>query len=54
MDRRLVYRYARAALMDRGHSPQEIESYRWSTILDFLAVHDVLDAPASLGGMLEG
>lgn len=39
--------------MDRGHSPDEIDQMRWSDVQDWLAIHDVLDARSSLGGIPE-
>lgn len=50
----MVYRYARSVLMHHGHSPDDIDDYPLPAILDWLAVHDVLEQRSSIGGVPEG
>ncbi|GGO01836.1 hypothetical protein GCM10009030_35900 [Haloarcula pellucida] len=50
----MIYRYARAMYIDRGGDPRVFDELSWGEIEDWLAIHDVLEARQSLGGLPEG
>jgi len=54
MDRETVYRYARAVYIDRGGTADEFDAMPWPAVLDWLAIHDILDVRGTLGGLTGG
>lgn len=47
----MIVRYAQACFMHRGGDPRLLEDIDIQYILDWLAVHDLLDARGGLGGV---
>lgn len=50
----MIYRYAKAAYIHRGGDPRTFDDMAWSEVLDWLAIHDVIEARSSLGGLPDG
>ncbi|GAA3882653.1 hypothetical protein GCM10022627_40180 [Haloarcula argentinensis] len=51
LDQQTVYRYARAAYLDRGGTIEDFDAMPWPAVLDWLAIHDILDVRGTLGGL---
>ncbi|MDS0258564.1 hypothetical protein NDI56_03955 [Haloarcula sp. S1CR25-12] len=49
----MIVRYARARYVDAGGDPRAFDDMLWGEVLDWLAIHDVLDARQSLGSIPE-
>ncbi|WP_168216016.1 hypothetical protein [Halorussus marinus] len=46
-----MYRYAKSAYIDRGGSPRVFDEMTWAEIEDWIAIHDIMDARQSFGGV---
>lgn|GEM_PF-4097555 len=50
----MTYRYAKAMYIDRGGDPAAFDKMAWGDVLDWLAIHDIMEARQSFGGLPEG